>query len=271
MRKPNSAIRRCARCAFAGALALLLAAAAATAQDAVFVDSSGRVGIGTVTPTALLDVHGTAPSAALMRVRNTSATGYSGIEFLNQSGTAVSFIGVNNNNNTTRLNSINNSPLVLLTESVERIHIEPNGNVGIGCNAPSSDLVIASGNGCAVPSSSLNAGNTQFTPASSRTFKENLAPVAVPGILEKIAGVEVYSYDFIDGPKDRMGLMSEDFHQIFGRGSDRYLSGDEVQMALWLAVRELTARNLALTEANQALDRRLAFLEARLQEPTTAD
>ena len=38
--------------------------------------------------------------------------------------------------------------------------------------------------------------------------------------LKKIAAVNVYTYDFIDGPKDKLGLMAEDFHQVFGRGSD---------------------------------------------------
>ena len=80
----------------------------------------------------------------------------------------------------------------------------------------------------------------------------------VPDILEKIAGVGVYNYDFINGPKDRLGLMAEDFHQVFGRGSDEVINGGEVEMALWLAVQQLTARN-------QELLNRLETLEARRQ------
>lgn len=92
----------------------------------------------------------------------------------------------------------------------------------------------------------MNAGDTAFVVTSSRSYKENLEPIVVDDVLTKIAGIEVYNYDFIDGPKDRVGLMAEDFHQVFGRGSDKRLSGQEIQMALWLAVKELTQRNETL-------------------------
>ena len=57
-----------------------------------------------------------------------------------------------------------------------------------------------------------------------------------------MSGIDVYQYDFIGGPKNRLGLMAEDFHQVFGRGSDKELNGQEIEMALWLAVQELTAK-----------------------------
>ena len=40
-----------------------------------------------------------------------------------------------------------------------------------------------------------------------------------------------------------MGLITEDFHTVFGRGSEKKIKGQEVQMALWLAVQELTIDN----------------------------
>jgi hypothetical protein len=141
---------------------------------------------------------------------------------------------------------------------IERLSITPNGNIGINCNAPGSQLVIASGGGCSTPASSINAGSTQFTVTSSRTFKENIAEVDVPNILDKIEAVPVVTYDFKnDGPKDRMGLIAEDFHQVFGRGDDKHIDGQDVQMALWLAVQQLT-------EQNKALKERLATLESKV-------
>lgn len=114
-----------------------------------------------------------------------------------------------------------------------------------GCQDPDHDLVIGgTGAGCNTGTfSEIDAGEAQFTTSSSRTIKENLNPLRVENILEKIAGVEVYSYDFIDGPANRIGLMAEDFHQVFGRGSDKMLSGHEVQLAMWLAIQELAADN----------------------------
>lgn len=123
-----------------------------------------------------------------------------------------------------------------------------NGNVGINCQAtPLADLVVDDGGTCdSGTRSELNAGATQFTVPSSRSLKENLAPLKVEGILDRIRQVKVYSYDFINGPKDRIGLIAEDFHAIFGRGSDKTINGEEIQLALWLAIQELSAQNEAL-------------------------
>jgi hypothetical protein len=112
------------------------------------------------------------------------------------------------------------------------------GYVGIGTASPSTQLMIVNG----ATSSSINAGATQFTVASSRTFKENIETVEVSDILKKIKSVPVVTYDFKGGAKDRIGLIAEDFHQVFGRGEEKHIDGQEVQMALWLAVQQLTQR-----------------------------
>lgn len=141
-------------------------------------------------------------------------------------------------------------------------------NVGIGCDGPGSDLVVGgTASSCATaPWSRINAGDANWTGSSSRTFKENLSPVQVPDILEKMAGVGVYTYDFIKGPKDRIGLMAEDFHQIFGRGSDKEIDGSEVEMALWLAVKELTGQNRELNEQLAAQRATITALAAKVEE-----
>src|SRR5262249_39065263 len=132
--------------------------------------------------------------------------------------------------------------------------ISSTGNVGIGTSSPGSQLVVANGG----TTSSMNAGDPQFTVASSRTFKENIAPVDACDILSKIEAIPVVTYDYKnDGPKDRMGLLAEDFHQIFGRGDDKHVNGKEVQMALWLAVQQLTAQNKELKERLSALESQL--------------
>jgi len=222
------------------------------------VTSGGNVGIGTASPSDKLDLSCDGAGATCMKIRNSSATGFSGVEFAEEGGTTVANSSVDNANNTFRFNAINNFPIVFLTNSTEHVRLDSDGDMGINCNNPTSDLVIASGGGCSTPSSSINAGSAQFTTSSSRTFKENLSPVLVPGILDKIAKIDVFNYDFIKGPKDRLGLMAEDFHEIFGRGSDKMIDGQEVEMALWLAVKELTAQN-------QQLSKRLTELEASLE------
>ena len=103
-------------------------------------------------------------------------------------------------------------------------------------------------------------------------MKENLDTVKVDGILEKISNVDVYTYDYIDGPKDKLGLMAEDFHEVFKRGSDETINGQEVQMALWLAVQELqklsaTQNELVAAQRTQIADQQqqLAAQEARIK------
>ena len=137
------------------------------------------------------------------------------------------------------------------TPFVQALNIDNTGNVGIGTASPGSDLVVANGG----TTSSMNAGDAQFTIASSRTFKENIEPVDTCDLLSKIESIPVVTYDYRnDGPKDRMGLIAEDFHQIFGRGDDKHIDGQEVQMALWLAVQQLTAQNKQLQDRLNALE-----------------
>ena len=76
----------------------------------------------------------------------------------------------------------------------------------------------------------------------------------MPDILDKVAGIGVYKYDFIAGPKGKVGLMAEDFHQVFQSGSDKLLNGQEVEMALWLAVQELAKQNKALAARLEQLE-----------------
>jgi endosialidase-like protein len=247
--------------------------------SSIDISADGDVGVGTASPAERFHVFATADLNIFNLVENTSTgTSAAGV-FSARSDTArwdvkahsstrtisrfgvtlggwAELTGVTGNGLIVGTNG--SMPVILGTNNVDRLHLDTDGDVGINCNNPTSDLVIASGSGCANPASNINAGSTQFTVTSSRTYKEHLEPVSVPDVLDKIAKVDVYQYDFINGPTNRLGLMAEDFHQIFGRGSDKLLDGGEVQMALWLAVKELTARNKELTD-------RLSQLESQVK------
>ncbi|MFA9288282.1 MAG: MerR family DNA-binding transcriptional regulator [Weeksellaceae bacterium] len=140
--------------------------------------------------------------------------------------------------------------------------IDSTGNVGIGTTDPQADLDIASG----ASYSRANAGDTQFTASSSRTLKENFSEVTVANIRDRILGTQVYTYDFIDGPKDRMGLIAEDFHTIFGRGSNKMINGQEVQMALWLGMQDLYNK-----VDNEPVSQLEQLLNSKTEEITTLD
>ncbi len=210
--------------------------------SSIDISSDGDVGIGDASPDAKLDVE----TGEVRFPGGTAST--------NALNTHFNFVddGINYLRGTT-------------------VAADDGGFFAIGCRAPSFDLEIGNGTAanCGTGTfSRINAGSTTFTASSSRTIKENLVPVSLKGILEKISAIDVYKYDFISGPKDRLGLMAEDFHQVFQRGSDKLIDGQEVEMALWLAVKELTARNEELLKRLTALEARLAANQGSTQEKT---
>lgn len=114
----------------------------AAPDSSLVISSSGKVGVGTVTPATQLDVKVSAAGAATARLQNTSSTGYSGTEYLDNSGNVDLFFGVDNANSTTRLNSVNNNPIALFTNSTERMRITSGGDIGIGTTSPSGALHV---------------------------------------------------------------------------------------------------------------------------------
>ena len=201
---------------------------------------NGNVGMGTTSPSEKLDIH----NAGVTRIQLSNTTAATDWNFANDGNGdfAISRVGSGGND----------------------FEIEQDGDIG-NCGNPDNDFVISVGPGCAAtPRSWINAGDTQFSTSSSRTFKENIKPVKVESILDKLREVPVYEYDFVDGPKDRIGLMAEDFFKVFGRGSEKELSGHDMQIALWMAVQELIAKNDELSEQNRSLREAVEGLQSKL-------
>ncbi|MDA8019423.1 MAG: tail fiber domain-containing protein [Thermoanaerobaculia bacterium] len=206
--------------------------------SSIFVDVNGNVGLGTASPSFDLDIVDTSAAA------NFVVQGTSGSMVL------VDTDATSDEQAAQQLNSSGIFKLRFLDDALANQTRRGyaldmgTGHMGIACDSNiDSDLVVGSQGSCnSGTRSELNAGDTQFTASSSRTLKENLSRVEISNILDRVSDVPVYRYDFIEGPKDRLGLVAEDFHEVFSRGSEKVLSGQEVQMALWLAVQELTAK-----------------------------
>lgn len=116
---------------------------------------SGNVGIGTSSPTAKLEVSGSANSdfaAAIFRNTNAGASAVTSIRLGNDVTAGAAYLGVSSNVHATAPNALRLSNLISGATSVlvfanngdtERMRISSAGNVGIGTASPSTRLHVS--------------------------------------------------------------------------------------------------------------------------------
>jgi len=227
--------------------------------NSLYVNASGNVGLGTASPSASLhvkrsddtakvlieDTNGTESVNEMLELKNNGGVRYR----LSNEADATQW-DVNNDGN-------GDFAISLVGSGGNELEVEQDGDIG-NCGNPDHDFVISTGPGCTViPRSWIDAGDAMFTTTSSRTVKENFQVIGGSNILDKIKQIPVYHYDFINGPKDKIGLIAEDFHEVFHRGSDKEINNHEVQVAMWLAIQQLIAQNDALKSQVETLQKNL--------------
>ena len=99
------------------------------------ISDTGLVGIGTSTPSVLLDVLG---DGLIQRLRSTTSTA----AYLRFDGTGTSFPFVGLLNGIGTFGNTDASPIRFMTNSSERMRITNTGNVGIGTNSPAVPLDV---------------------------------------------------------------------------------------------------------------------------------
>jgi len=173
--------------ALSGALAFGVADYNDSAYEAMRLSNNGDLGIGTDTPSTILDVNGEAPTLTLRDSRTGGAwsagKALGKLDFYTSDGTgigphSVASIGVVTGGANT---AAPDGELVFATgpynvASTERMRIDSSGNVGIGESDPSgywgqaNHLVINDGNaGITIKSSSVGNGRLVFTDTKSTT------------------------------------------------------------------------------------------------------
>jgi hypothetical protein len=152
--------------------------------------TSGKVGIGTTSPGATLEVAG--------ELRLT--TSYACLNLQNFSGANSIYFN-------------NSQPLVFSTAPFvqTRMIITPSGNVGIGTQTPSASLHVI-GN--------ILASGT-ITPNSDRNAKTDFAPVDAAAVLAKVAALPILQWRFKAEEEQvkHFGPMAQDFRAAFGLGA----------------------------------------------------
>jgi hypothetical protein len=117
--------------------------------DAMTIDSSGRVGIGTSAPGYALDVAAsdtTASTGYAVRIRANATAGAGALQFTDSGATAQYGLLVFGANGVGTLQADGaSSRLVFGTNSTERLRIDSSGNVGIGTSSPDSTLQVIAG------------------------------------------------------------------------------------------------------------------------------
>jgi hypothetical protein len=208
--------------------------------------SSGNIGLGTLTPAVRLDVKANAAGIATERLQNSSATGYSGTEYLDNAGNVGLYFGLDNAASTTRLNSINSKPIVVLTNSAERMRVTSAGSVGIGTTTPSSKFHVNGGDIRVSGGSFIDDGTTLNVPDFVFEPDYRLMP------LDELR-------DFISREKHLPNVPSAEDVKKEG------LNLSQIQMRLLEKVEELTLYTLKQDEQFKALQSENAKLHARLQ------
>lgn len=115
--------------------------------EAMRITAGGDVGIGTAAPLHGLHVIRNTANATL-GLRNLNDNAVSGVNYYGSAGTLGAVTGWSNNGNaiapgTLLHGTITNMPVSFITNSLERMRVDQNGNVGIGTTAPTARFEIA--------------------------------------------------------------------------------------------------------------------------------
>lgn len=209
-------------------------------EDSLVVAADGSIGVGTATPSAALHVRRQDGNAQI-RVEEAAAT--------TATRTLLSFS--NNGDIVTRYT---------VAPATAWESVAAAGTYQLRRQGAATAQLSLSTAGDLVITGSLSQG-------SSRALKTDIAPVNGGELLDKVMTLPIYSWRYkASSPRDRhMGPMAEDFHRIFGTGSDpaRLAPGDMAGVALG-AVQALSARVAEKDSLIASIRSRIEAIEARL-------
>ncbi|MGY8953972.1 MAG: hypothetical protein ACKVJP_11465 [Flavobacteriales bacterium] len=155
---------------------------AATANDLMTIKGNGNVGIGTAAPSSLLHLKAATP---IVTLENSSANGTSGIDIGVGTGNRISYLDLigddvnsdyglrisrsghrsfisHNGTNELFIQTKNSAPIVLTTNSIERLRITNAGNIGIGTPTPDAKLQVVGGNIKVDANQNISIGDLNF-------------------------------------------------------------------------------------------------------------
>jgi len=193
----------------------------------LFVDASGRVGIGTTSPTTILHLQSSAANAYL-RVTN---------------GTVDSYFGIDNANSAADIYVATTHPLRFFTNSAERVRIDSSGRLLVGtssaptgsssqysklavqgnsANAFGGYFSIGYGGAATGLSAGSDIGTINFTDTGAGQFAQIRCDTDATTSAGDFPGRLVFSTtaDVASSPTERMRITSSNFVNIGTQGTD---------------------------------------------------
>ena len=257
----------------------------AAPTNALYVDSSGRVGLRTSTPA--LNIHIASGDTPAIRL-DQSGGGFTP-QTWDVAGNEANFF-VRDSTGGSRL------PFRIRPGApTSSIDIAASGNVGFGIASPTAHIDVQANAALSTPVAVLRVTNgdgsvdsTQterflvdssgnvvargtISQLSSRLAKEHFAPIDNRALLAKLDAMPVSSWNYRGAPEQErhIGPVAEDFHAAFALGaSNRYIAPTDMAGVALASVKALQDEIRERDAKIESLEERLRKLEARLDAGT---
>ena len=188
-----------------------------TPSNTLYVDSTGRVGIGTSTPGRNLQIAD--PISVIIRMEQ-SASPFQNWEM----------VGNNNNWYVRDVNHESNPFIIKSNASGNSIVIDTAGKIGMGVLNPAYQIDHSSG-------ARLDAGN--WVNASSRALKQDIRQLDESAAMDALKGLQPVTFEYKANPAEtNVGFIAEDVPDLVATKDRKGLSAMDVVAVLTKVVQE---------------------------------